>query len=144
MSYKASRAVLLLSGAAALAVLGVAADSAADVQHVVARGHTIEAIAHRYHVQPKAILDANHLKDARHLKVGETLTIPGVQAKAAGAAGAKTAPAAGKPGKPAPPPTYAMRAKDPGVVHARRLATNESFAVKVSDKKGKASPVALK
>ena len=50
----------------------------ADVQHVVARGHTIEAIAHRYHVTVKAIVDANHLKDARHLKIGETLTIPGV------------------------------------------------------------------
>ena len=51
----------------------------ADVPHVVARGHTIEAIAHRYHVTVQAILDANHLKDARHLKIGETLTFPGVQ-----------------------------------------------------------------
>jgi len=32
----------------------------ADVKHVVARGHTLEAIARRYHVTQKAIIDANH------------------------------------------------------------------------------------
>src|SRR5579862_3659460 len=78
----------------------------ADVQHVVARGHTIEAIAHRYHVTVEAIMDANHLKDARHLKIGETLTIPGVQA-----------PKKGADGKPVKPTTYAMHPKTPDVVH---------------------------
>jgi len=62
--------------AAALTFSTVAAR--ADVTHVVQRGHTIEAIAHRYHVTAKAILDANHLKDAKHLKPGQTLIIPGV------------------------------------------------------------------
>lgn len=52
--------------------------AAADIQHVVARGHTIQAIAHRYHVTVKAIIEANHLRDGRHLKIGETLIIPGV------------------------------------------------------------------
>jgi uncharacterized protein YcbK (DUF882 family) len=50
----------------------------ADVSHVVARGHTIEAIAHRYHVSVKAIIEANHLKDPKHLKLGQVLVIPGV------------------------------------------------------------------
>jgi uncharacterized protein YcbK (DUF882 family)/LysM repeat protein len=50
----------------------------ADVNHVVAHGHTIEAIAHRYHVSVKAIVDANHLKDTKHLKPGQVLVIPGV------------------------------------------------------------------
>jgi uncharacterized protein YcbK (DUF882 family) len=50
----------------------------ADVSHVVARGHTIEAIAHRYHVSVKAIVEANHLKDPKHLKLGQVLVIPGV------------------------------------------------------------------
>jgi uncharacterized protein YcbK (DUF882 family) len=50
----------------------------ADVTHVVQRGHTIEAIAHRYHVSVKSIVDANHLKDPAHLKLGQTLIIPGV------------------------------------------------------------------
>jgi uncharacterized protein YcbK (DUF882 family) len=49
-----------------------------DVSHVVARGHTIEAIAHRYHVTVKAIVEANHLKDPKHLKLGQVLVIPGV------------------------------------------------------------------
>ncbi len=49
-----------------------------DVTHVVARGHTIEAIAHRYHVSVHAIVDANHLKDPKHLKLGQVLVIPGV------------------------------------------------------------------
>src|SRR5260370_38923991 len=86
--------------------------SRADVTHLVARGHTVEAIAHRYHVTTKSILDANHLKDARHLKVGSELTIPGVSAPAS--AKAKLGPN----GKPALPPTYAMPAKTPGVLHA--------------------------
>ena len=53
----------------------------ADVQHTVGRGHTIEAIANRYHVTAKAIIEANHLKDVKHLRVGEVLTIPGVKDK---------------------------------------------------------------
>ena len=64
----------------------------ADVQHTVGRGHTIEAIANRYHVTAKAIIEANHLKNVKHLRVGETLIIPGVKdtaAKSEGAAKAK-------------------------------------------------------
>ncbi len=50
----------------------------ADVSHVVAKGHTIEAIAHRYHVSVKSIVEANHLKDPAHLKLGQVLVIPGI------------------------------------------------------------------
>ena len=60
------------------AALTFAAPARADVTHVVQRGHTIEAIAHRYHVSVKSILEANHLTDAKHLKPGQTLVIPGV------------------------------------------------------------------
>ncbi len=66
----------------------------ADVTHVVQRGHTIEAIAHRYHVSVKAILEANHLKDSRHLRVGETLLIPGVEHSSGAGHGANDGPAA--------------------------------------------------
>src|ERR1700723_1888280 len=83
-------------------------DARADVQHVVARGHTIEAIAHRYHVTVQAIVDANHLKDTRHLKIAETLTIPGVQP-----AGSSGKAKKGPDGKPVKPVTYAMRPKTP-------------------------------
>jgi uncharacterized protein YcbK (DUF882 family) len=109
----------------------------ADVQHVVARGHTVEAIAHRYHVSVKAILDANHMKDADHLKVGETLTIPGVSAPA---------DSKGKAGKKDDkhPPTYASRPKTPGILHVTRLATNEQFTVHVNTHRGKQTPAAEK
>ncbi len=73
-SPRALRAGLLAAG---LAVAASAAFPAyADVTHVVQRGHTIEAIAHRYHVTVKAIVDANHLKDPKHLKPGQVLVIP--------------------------------------------------------------------
>jgi uncharacterized protein YcbK (DUF882 family) len=73
---------------AAVAVLGTLVSTIAlpsvaraDVQHTVGRGHTIEAIANRYHVTAKAIVEANHLKDVKHLRVGEVLIIPGVKDK---------------------------------------------------------------
>jgi uncharacterized protein YcbK (DUF882 family) len=51
----------------------------ADVTHIVQRGHTLEAIAHRYRVTTKVIIDANHLTDPKHLKPGQTLIVPGVE-----------------------------------------------------------------
>jgi uncharacterized protein YcbK (DUF882 family) len=131
------RALALWAVPYALLSSGVAA---ADVQHVVARGHTIDAIAHRYHVTAKAIVDANHLRDPGHLKIGETLVIPGVSPPKVGAKGG-AAVAGGKGGRPV---SYAMRAKTPGVVHATRLATNEDFVVRVSSRRGHLAPTAEK
>lgn len=83
---------LRASVAAAVVAAAIALPSAAraDVQHTVGRGHTIEAIANRYHVTAKAVIEANHLKDVKHLRVGEVLTIPGVKDKGDGATKAKT------------------------------------------------------
>jgi uncharacterized protein YcbK (DUF882 family) len=118
-------------------------DARGDVQHVVARGHTIEAIAHRYHVTPQAIVDANHLKDPKHLRIGETLVIPGVQAAATGSAtGAKGKK--GPDGKPVKPVTYAMRPKTPDVIHVTRLATTEDYTLHVNARRGKVSPTVAK
>ena len=86
----------------------------ADVQHTIGRGHTIEALANRYHVTPKAIIEANHLKNVKHLRVGDVLTIPGVKEKAeassanakAGAGAVKgehSAAKSGEHGKPVKP-----------------------------------------
>jgi uncharacterized protein YcbK (DUF882 family) len=73
--------VCAAAAASLLSLALLAAPARADVTHTVQRGHTIEAIAHRYHVTVKAILDANHLADAKHLKPGQTLVIPGVEGK---------------------------------------------------------------
>jgi uncharacterized protein YcbK (DUF882 family) len=150
------RPYMRLSAALALASLSFALSAHADVQHTVARGHTLEAIAHRYHVTTKAIIDANHLKDPQHLKVGETLTIPGVTApeksEKADKGKAKNGPEGGKgdkgekdkAGKPVKPTTYAMRAKTPDVVHVTRLATSEDYTLHVNARRGKVSPVVAK
>lgn len=140
----------------------------ADVQHTIGRGHTIEAIANRYHVTAKTIVEANHLKDVKHLRVGEVLIIPGVKA-AREKGDAPKAKADDKDGKKKPAEvareehgtrgekvaraskiggrettTFAMKAKTPGVIHVHRIATTESFDIHVGDKKGRVSPTALK
>jgi uncharacterized protein YcbK (DUF882 family) len=125
------------------AFLGLVSVAQADVTHVVARGHTLEAIAHRYHVTVQSIVTANHIRDPKHLKVGESLTIPGVAATASG----KTTTTKSKDGSLVstnPTKAYAMRAKTPGVIHATRLLTNESFTIRVSDRRGRQSPTATK
>jgi uncharacterized protein YcbK (DUF882 family) len=119
--------------------LAFAPRASADVQHVVARGHTVESIAHRYHVTVQSIVDANHLKDPKHLKIGETLTIPGVQPPAD-----KSKAKKGPDGKPIKPVTYAMRPKTPDVVHVTRLATSEDYTLHVNARRGKISPTVAK
>jgi uncharacterized protein YcbK (DUF882 family) len=125
----------------AAVICASASPARADVSHIIARGHTIEAIARRYHVTVKAILEANRLKDPRHLRIGETLMIPGVSLPSLkarlgiGPNGVATTTEANS--------TYAMRAKTPGVVQATRLATNEDFVIRVSSRRGHLSPTAL-
>ena len=89
----------------------------ADVTHVVQRGHTIEAIAHRYHVTVKAIVDANHLKDPAHLKPGQTLIIPGVD-------GPKEE---GRQGR-TPKPEFAARRRGSGESSTRELRAPSASA----------------
>ena len=129
---------------AALASMSLGAGARADVMHTVARGHTLEAIAHRYHVTVKAIVDANHLRDPNHLKPGMTLTIPGVQPASGSGPGEKGKASAKGTISSDPTKAYAMRAKTPGVIHATRLLTNENFTIRVSDRRGRQSPTALK
>ncbi len=150
------------SALAFVALLLVPAAAHADVQHTVARGHTIEAIANRYRVSAKSIIEANHLKDVKHLRIGDVLTIPKVdppaasKAKAASDKGDKAEKKDGKTakldvdkkgpkGKPAEPVTYAMKPKTPGVVHLKRLATTEEQDIRIAERRGgKVSPAALK
>jgi len=126
--------------------------ASADVQHTIGKGHTLQAIANRYHVTVKSIMDANHLKDAKHLKIGDTLTIPkadapkkdeakpgdknvaanaNVNAKATDKdhdAKAKTAAKDDKKDKDA-----SEKAKTPGVIHIKRQGTTEESDLRLTD-----------
>jgi len=160
--------VVSVAAITALAVVAGPEEARADVQHVIGRGHTIDAIAHRYHVSVKAIMEANGLKDTKHLKPGDTLIIPGVSPKGngRGANGASSAhgghPAAGGPhgqqaapahgsAQAAPPPPapahggHAQADEHPkhmDVVHAVRLG--EEFQIRVKDRRGKIPSPALR
>jgi uncharacterized protein YcbK (DUF882 family) len=149
-----------LAAAAVVFATGLfrATPARADVTHIVQRGHTLEAIAHRYHVTVKAITDANHIRDPRALRVGQQLVIPGVTPPAArpapppapGAHGVAPAPGAHgaapatHPAAPAAPRTYAARPTTPGVIHGKRLLFNEDFTLRVTDRRGRIAPTTLK
>jgi uncharacterized protein YcbK (DUF882 family) len=120
--------------AALAAALVLPAVAHADVQHTVGRGHTIEAIANRYHVTTKAIIEANHLKDVKHLRVGDTLTIPGVKDKSEPTK-AKTGDA--KPGEH-PKPTAEDRAANAAAAAGAANATTSKKGEKTA-KAGKTS-----
>ncbi len=152
--FRSSQAAITSVGAVALVL--VAGSASADLTHTVTRGHTLDAIAHRYHVSSKSIIDANHLRDPNHLRVGQTLLIVGVTAPPAtpanAAAGAHGTAASGTttanaahatPAHPATPPTYAARPKTPGVIHLKRIATAEDSTLRVSDRRGRLPPPTL-
>jgi uncharacterized protein YcbK (DUF882 family) len=137
----------LLSMAALLSTVGLSSSFAlADVQHTIGRGHTLTAIASRYHVSPQAILEANHLKDGRHLKVGDVLVIPKAETKGgaheSSSKDAKAKSAHGK--KDEKPSTYAAKAKTPGIIHIHRLATTEGADVRVPNHGTKLAPATMK
>lgn len=135
--------------------------ASADVQHVIGKGHTIGAIANRYHVSTKSIIEANHLKDVKHLKIGDVLTIPKADAPKkphqddarearVGAAhdaekkdGAK-GKAKERDGKSERSVTYAAKPKTPGVVHMKRLGSTEELDLKLADRSGRVTPATLK
>jgi uncharacterized protein YcbK (DUF882 family) len=143
----------------ALAPLAVffASEASADITHVIGRGHTIETIAHRYHVSPQSIIEKNHLKDTKHLKPGDTLIIPGVK-PAAPKGDAKKTDAHAPPvpssvvAAHAPPPAqhedharssvaYAAQPHQSDVVRAARLG--EDFSIRVKDRRGRIPPASM-
>jgi uncharacterized protein YcbK (DUF882 family) len=126
--------------------------AAADITHIVQRGHTIEAIAHRYRVSEKAIIDANHLADPKHLRPGQTLVIPGVDGGGKGHARGDTRgekrETAGRQ-----PATHAVSAElerspeprgrpESDSIHAVRMG--EDFHIRVKDTRGHVPSTALK
>jgi uncharacterized protein YcbK (DUF882 family) len=151
------------AAASTLAALCWSGTARADVTHIVQRGHTIQTIAHRYHVTEKAIIDANHLSDPKHLRPGQTLIIPGVDSKKKHGAADKheasdgkhdlldkhEGPDHGAPGHPvhaltaeiAPPAEPHGRAES-DTIHAVRLG--EEFRIRVRDAHGHVPASALK
>jgi uncharacterized protein YcbK (DUF882 family) len=119
------------------------------VTHIVQRGHTIDAIAKRYHVTVKAIETANHLKDTL-LKPGQELIIPGVDPPASkhkGAApkGPTLAHATVAPSTKVPAeyePVEAHGRDEGDTVHATRFG--EDFRIKVRGAHGRIPATALK
>jgi uncharacterized protein YcbK (DUF882 family) len=120
--------------------------SRADVTHIVQRGHTLEAIAHRYRVSTKVIIDANHLTDPKHLKPGQVLVVPGVDGpkkkrqqqdkREVGPASGRTSTAELE--RPPEPRGHA----ETETIHAVRLG--EDFHIRVRDVRGHVPPSALK
>ncbi len=151
------RRLLFVVVAAVLAVPLAERTADADVQHVIAKGHTIEAIANRYHVSKQSIIDANHLTSAsvKRLKIGDVLIIPKVdppkgkekdkdkrekdKAKITPVKAVHDAPSRG-----AAPTTYAMKAKTPGVIHLKRAGVAEEHDIKIADSHGKVADATLK
>lgn len=144
---------------AALSTLALLAPSSAraDVTHIVQRGHTLDAIAHRYHVTVEAIVTANHLKDGQHLRPGQELVIPGVDAPEPrhGAHGAKAghddgddADGAGTAHSSHLHASAANEKLEPrghhpkGVINAIRAG--EEFHIRVNDSRGHISEKALR
>jgi uncharacterized protein YcbK (DUF882 family) len=128
-----SHRVRFVQFAAIFGALLASTAAQADITHVVARGHTLNAIALRYHVSVKSIVDANHLRDPSHLRVGQSLVIPGVSSSTPHATNAHGAPI-----------TYAARPRTPGVIHVKRIATGEEAVIRVGDRRGRIPPTALK
>lgn len=140
----------------ALALVGAVVTSSsiasADVQHVIAKGHTIEAIAARYRVPAKAIIEANRVKDVRRLKIGDVLTIPKVEPKKGhddksdkkdAAKGKASKDKEGKADK-SRPVTYAAKPKTPGVIHIKRVASTEELDLKIKVRSGRVAKETLK
>jgi uncharacterized protein YcbK (DUF882 family) len=130
-------------GPSFFAVLGAgllfSVSASADVQHVIGKGHTLQAIANRYHVSVKAIMEANHIKDAKHLKIGDTLTIPKAveTPKKDDKAGDKVektdAKAKVAETKKDKDKDASEKAKTPGVIHIKRLGTQEEADLRLTD-----------
>jgi len=124
-------------GSSFFAVLGAgflfSTAASADVQHTIGKGHTLQAIANRYHVTVKSIVEANHIKDAKHLKIGDTLTIP--KAEAPKTDDASKAKLGGKDEKKdgKKDETAEAKAKTPGVIHIKRLGTTEEMDLRLAE-----------
>jgi murein DD-endopeptidase MepM/ murein hydrolase activator NlpD len=100
---------------------------------IVGTSDTLDGLAHRYHVTPAAILQANGYKGPRALSPGQQLIIPRPTAATALAAPAVTAPAstvAAAAPAPAPAPAPIVHVVNPGdtllsIAHRHHISVAE-------------------
>jgi uncharacterized protein YcbK (DUF882 family) len=134
-----------LTGLAILTAAAAATPALGDVTHIVQRGHTVEAIAHRYGVSVKAILEANHLSDPSRLKPGQVLVIPGVSGSSKSKKDARHEDEDKSGGRAAS--ASLERSPEPrgrggeDTIHA--LRAGEEFRIRVKDGHGRIPPATL-
>jgi len=111
----------------ALVFLCVTSIVRADSEHRVREGQTLNAIARRYHVSPRAIAQANRLRSGARLRIGQILVIPN---GASGPSSSRTASSgeASSWGRP----------RNPGLVSFQRLGTRETYRGRLVDPRGRA------
>jgi hypothetical protein len=142
----------VLAAWGALIAMSAAPDARADVTYVVQPGHTVEKIAHQYHVGVDAILQANHLKTGQPLEPGQKLVIPGVAAASPASPGNSHGSQASRPAHTtrgstataAPALSHEPRSFVHGehdVIHAVRLGV--PFRIRMKDVRGRLPAAAL-
>jgi len=115
------------------------------LEYKVQKGDSVAAIAKKFSINSKELMQANKLTDARKLKAGQTLKIPGKTAApaAAPAVAAKAVPAAGKKSAktveaaPAPAPIVADAAARKAGKKGMILDPGVDESTPVRGKKGK-------
>jgi N-acetylmuramoyl-L-alanine amidase len=117
--------VLRLTTASAAPAPAPAPAPAAGGSHTIARGDTVSAIAARYRVTVRAVLDANGLKATSIIYPGQVLRIPGA---AAPAPAAPTAPVAAPAPAPAPVTTASYRIRSGDTITGIARSTGVSVA----------------
>jgi len=153
MTFCRTRIVTVVLGTSLPSLWPLAA--AADVHHTVARGHTVEAIAARYRVPARSIIEANHLANAKQLRVGQVLTIPTSAGTATNQASPRAGAASPTRGESLGRSTIDTAADNAFNAHGRtssvtvsnkigsislhRIATSESQHVRIADARGRIS-----
>lgn len=116
---------------AAVAVTATGTGAHADEQYTVREGDTVSHIAARHGTTVGAVTQANALRDASRIRIGQVLTIP------SGSTGVRVAPAA-TPAPAAPATTYTVRSGDTVSRIASRSGTTVAAIVAANGLDGRA------
>lgn len=104
------------------------------LEYKVQKGDSVAVIAKKFSITSKALMDANGLADAKKLKAGQTLKIPGKAAPVPDAKAATPAQAAKAPAAPAAQPAKA--APEPKAVAAAPVDAAADASARKAAKRG--------